>query len=153
MHDHRGAPCGSVAMQGWRRPKAQNGTGIESGKSEHDRRRQISRATTISEDFIVLGQRCGQQVLRKKATSISGTDTIRKKWCVCLLYGSPCAPLLLPWLGEVQGTSMAMVQGKYSPVLAHIPMFRVPTVLLRVPSRHAGAADGRRTQFVTTSSQ
>ena len=62
------------------------------------------------------------------AASISGSRTIKKKWCVWLLYGSPCAPLLLPWLGEVQGTSLVMIQGKYSPVPvpALIPMFRVP---------------------------
>jgi hypothetical protein len=66
MHDHCGAPCGWVAMQGWRRPMALNGTGIEFGKSEHVRRRRISRATTISADFIVLGQQCGQQVSGRK---------------------------------------------------------------------------------------
>ena len=66
MHDHRGAPCGWVAMQGWRRPMALNGTGIEFGKSEHDSRRRISRATTISADFILLGQRCGVQVVLRK---------------------------------------------------------------------------------------
>ena len=60
------------------------------------------------------------------APSISGSYTIRKKWCVCSLYGSPCVPLLLPWLGEVQGTSLVMIQGKYLPVPALIPMFRVP---------------------------
>ena len=53
---------------------------------------------------------------------------------VCILYGSQSAPLLLLWLGEVKGTSLAMTQGKTLPVLAHIPMFRVPTVLPRVPS-------------------
>jgi hypothetical protein len=45
---------------------ALNGTGIEFGKSEHVFRWRISRATTVSADFIVLGQRCGQQVLREK---------------------------------------------------------------------------------------
>ena len=46
-----------------------------------------------------------------------------------ILYGKPRAPLLLPWLGEVQGVSLAMTQGKALPVLAHTLMFRVPTVL------------------------
>ena len=32
------------------------------------------------------------------------------------LYGSPCAPLLVLWLGEVEGTSLAMTQAKASPV-------------------------------------
>ena len=54
---------------------------------------------------------------------------------VFILYGSQSAPLLLPWLKEAQGTSLAMVQGKAPPVPAHILMFRVPTVLLRVLSR------------------
>ena len=45
---------------------ALNGTGIEFGKSEHDSRWRISRATTESADFIVLGQRCGQQVSGRK---------------------------------------------------------------------------------------
>ena len=54
--------------------------------------------------------------------------------CVCLLYGSLCAPLLLPWPGELEGTSLAMAQGKASPVLVVAPIFRVPTVLQRVPS-------------------
>ena len=58
----------------------------------------------------------------------------RLKAYVCVLYASPCAPLLLPWLGEVDGTSLAMSQAKISPVSAHVPMFRVPTVLRRVPS-------------------
>ena len=31
---------------------------------------------------------------------------------VCILYVSPCAPLLLPWLGEVEGTSLPMSQAK-----------------------------------------
>ena len=62
---------------------------------------------------------------------------------VCILYGSQSAPLLLPWLGEVQGTSLAMTHGKKLPVIAHIPMLRMPTVL---PATGAvgGAADGRR---------
>ena len=50
---------------------ALNGTGIEFGKSEHDSRWRISRATTISADFIVLVQRCGQQVFLRKV----GHDT------------------------------------------------------------------------------
>ena len=58
----------------------------------------------------------------------------RLKAYVCVLYDSLCAPLLLPWLGEVEGTSLAMYQAKASPVPAHVPMFRVPTVLRRVPS-------------------
>ena len=66
MHDHRGAPCGWVAMQGWRRPMALNGTGIEFGKSEHVFTCGISRATTVSAEFIVLLQRCGVQVVRRK---------------------------------------------------------------------------------------
>jgi protein-tyrosine phosphatase len=45
---------------------AQNGTGIDSGKSEHVLQWGISRATTLSADFMVLGQRCGQQVSRQK---------------------------------------------------------------------------------------
>ena len=44
----------------------QNGTGIETKKSEHDSRRGINRATTLSADFMVLGQRCGQQVVPRK---------------------------------------------------------------------------------------
>ena len=39
----------------------------------------------------------------------------RLKAYVCVLYDSPCAPLLLPWLGEVEGTSLAMSQAKASP--------------------------------------
>ena len=58
----------------------------------------------------------------------------RLKVYVCVLYDSLCAPLLLPWLGEVEGTSLAMSQAKASPVPAHVPMVRVPTVLRRVPS-------------------
>ena len=69
---------------------------------------------------------------------------------VCVLYDSPCAPLLFPWLGEVEGTSLAMSQSKASPVSAHVPMFRVPTVLRRVPSaapRTAVGACDRRLAF------
>ena len=32
----------------------------------------------------------------------------RLKAYVCILYASPCAPLLVLWLGEVEGTSLAM---------------------------------------------
>ena len=45
---------------------ALNGTGIEFGKSEHDSRRITSRATTTSAHFILLGQRCGVQVVLQK---------------------------------------------------------------------------------------
>ena len=36
--------------------------------------------------------------------------------------------------GEVEGTSLAMSQANTSPVPAHVPMFRVPTGLRRVPA-------------------
>ena len=66
---------------------------------------------------------------------------------VCVLYGSPCAPLLLPWLGEVEGTSQAIAQAKASPVPALAPMFRVSPVLRRlptaVPPTAVGACVGR----------
>ena len=48
---------------------------------------------------------------------------------VWFLYASPCALLLLPWLGELEGTSLAMVQASASPVLVVEPIFRVPPVL------------------------
>ena len=71
----------------------------------------------------------------------------RLKAYVCVLYDSLCAPLLLPWLGEVEGTSLAMYQAKASPVPAHVPMFRVSPVLRRVPSAvpptAVGACDRR----------
>ena len=38
--------------------------------------------------------------------------TVSLKAYVCILYASPCAPLLVPWPGEVEGTSLAMAQGK-----------------------------------------
>ena len=38
----------------------------------------------------------------------SARCTKRKKHYVCLLYASLCAPLLLPWLGEVEGISLAI---------------------------------------------
>ena len=56
---------------------AQNGTGIEFGKSEHVCRRRISRATTISADFIVLGQRCGVQVFGIKVGHMSRRYPLR----------------------------------------------------------------------------
>ena len=55
----------------------------------------------------------------------------RLKAYVCVLYDSHCAPLLLPWLGEVEGTSLAMYQAKASPVPAPEPMLRVSAVLRR----------------------
>ena len=62
---------------------------------------------------------------------------------VCILYASPCAPLLVLWPGEVEGTSLAMAQGKASPVPAPEPMFRVSPVLRRydadVPPTAVGA--------------
>ena len=66
---------------------------------------------------------------------------------VCILYASPCAQLLVLWPGEVEGTSLAMAQGKASPVPAPEPMFRVSAVLRRydadVPPTAVGACDGR----------
>ena len=50
---------------------------------------------------------------------------------VCILYASPCAPLLVLWLGEVEGTSLAIYQANASPVPAHVPMVRVSAVLRR----------------------
>ena len=65
---------------------------------------------------------------------------------VCILYASPCAPLLVLWPGEVEGTSLAMAQGKASPVPAPEPMFRVSAVLRRydadVPPTAVGACCG-----------
>ena len=65
---------------------------------------------------------------------------------VCILYASPCAPLLVLWPGEVEGTSLAMAQGKASPVPAPAPMFRVSAVLRRydadVPPTAVGACCG-----------
>ena len=65
---------------------------------------------------------------------------------VCILYASPCAPLLVLWPGEVDGTSLAMAQGKASPVPAPAPMFRVSAVLRRydadVPPTAVGACAG-----------
>ena len=62
---------------------------------------------------------------------------------ICILYASPCAPLLVLWPGEVEGTSLAMAQGKASPVPAPEPMFRVSPVLRRydadVPLTAVGA--------------
>ena len=52
----------------------------------------------------------------------------------CILYASPCAPLLVLWPGEVEGTSLAMAQGRAcccSPVPRPAPMFRVSAVLRR----------------------
>jgi hypothetical protein len=60
---------------------ALNGTGIEFGKSEHDSRRRIRRATTISADFIVLLQRCGVQVVLQKVRH-------KSRWCPLAM--SPC---------------------------------------------------------------
>jgi hypothetical protein len=50
----RGAPCGWVAMAhaGWRRPMAQNATGIEFGKSEHVTRWRISRPTQLHQRIL-----------------------------------------------------------------------------------------------------
>ena len=66
---------------------------------------------------------------------------------VCILYASPCAPLLVLWPGEVEGTSLAMAQGKASPVPAPEPMFRVSAVLRRydadVPPTAVGACRRR----------
>ena len=70
---------------------------------------------------------------------------------VCVLYGSPCAPLLIPWLGKVQGTSLAMTQGKTSPAAALDVMFRVHTVLLRGPLRvPAKVKNARILEFFTS---
>ena len=64
------------------------------------------------------------------------------------MYASPCAPLLVLWPGEVEGTSLAMAQGKASPVPAPEPMFRVSPVLRRydadVPPTAVGACCRRR---------
>ena len=75
-----------------------------------------------------------------------GHDSL--KAYVCILYASPCSPLLVLWPGEVEGTSLAMAQGKASPVPAPEPMFRVSPVLRRydadVPPTAVGACCRRR---------
>ena len=62
---------------------------------------------------------------------------------VCVLHGSPCAPLVYPWLGEVEGTSLAMTQAKASPVpgtCTHVQgVSGAPTGAV------GGVAEGRRT--------
>ena len=60
---------------------------------------------------------------------------------VCILYASPSAPLLVLWPGEVEGTSLAMAQGKASPVPAPAaaPMFRVSAVLRRYDAERRAA--------------
>ena len=63
---------------------------------------------------------------------------------VCILYASPCAPLLVLWPGEVERTSLAMAQGKASPVPAPAPMFRVSAVLRRYDADVPPTRDGRR---------
>ena len=67
------------------------------------------------------------------------------KTYVCVLYCSSCVPLLAPWLGELEGTSLAIAQAKVQPVLALEPMFGVLTVLCR-----RCAADGRRSLTKTS---
>ena len=82
-----------------------------------------------------------------QATSISGSYTIRKKWCVCLLYGSQCAPLLLPWLGEVQGASLSRTQAS-TDLFQHIYPC---SGCLRAPTGAAGGApDSTRRSTVGT---
>ena len=55
MHDHRERHA-RMRLGGYARMETsegtENGTGIESGKSEHVLIRGISRATTLSADFI-----------------------------------------------------------------------------------------------------
>ena len=38
---------------------------------------------------------------------VYGTHDCAKTY-VCVLYCSPCAPLMAPWLGELEGTSLAI---------------------------------------------
>jgi hypothetical protein len=85
---------------------ALNGTRIEFGKSEHVFRWRISRATTISADFIVLGQRCGQQVSGRKVYRVKRLYPVRPMRTDVGCQKSPVAksgiypvtgPLLCDW--------------------------------------------------------
>ena len=51
---------------------------------------------------------------------------------------------MAPWLGELEGTSLAIAQAKGPPVLALEPMFGVLTELRRYAADVARAADGCR---------
>ena len=50
---------------------AQNETGIEYQKSEHVFTSIISRATTLSADFIGYSEVCGQEVCRQKVPHVN----------------------------------------------------------------------------------
>ena len=45
---------------------------------------------------------------RLSARCASISDMIVQAY-VCVLYCSPCAPLMAPWLGELEGTSLAIL--------------------------------------------
>ena len=64
---------------------------------------------------------------------------------VCLLYASSCAPLLIPWLGEVERTSLPVVKAKASPDTPSHPCSGC--LWYSSGCRFVvGAADGRRTR-------
>ena len=58
-------------MQHVGRPMALNLTEIDSQKSEHDSRRVISSATTLSMDFIALDEACEQEVFHQNAHRVT----------------------------------------------------------------------------------
>ena len=47
-----------------------------------------------------------QRPRRLVARVYGGHDCL--KMYVCVLYCSPCAPLMAPWLGELEGTSLSI---------------------------------------------
>ena len=65
---------------------------------------------------------------------------------VCLLYASPCAPLLIPWLEEVKGISLAMTKAKASPVTAHTSLCSAVQVGI-CPTTVGRTADGTADQW------
>ena len=104
-------------------------------QSSRATQRRGARLRTRFAHFFEKANRCDYEWLSAGATHH-----------VCILYASPCAPLLVLWPGEVEGTSLAMAQGKASPVPAPAPMFRVSAVLRRydadVPPTAVGACCG-----------
>ena len=64
------------------------------------------------------GPRCNLSIVYLYGSLHESYVHERLKTYVCILYCSPCAPLMTPWLGELEGTSLAIAQAKGSPVLA-----------------------------------
>ena len=83
------------------------GYGFKLGLHRVEQREHRPRAGAAETPLLdTLPQKTNRQTTVGSLCEYIGHDCL--KTYVCVLYCSPCAPLMAPWLGELEGTSLAI---------------------------------------------